>query len=284
MNDNLCIALITTASIFAGFLVAFLSSYLTSRNREYDENRRKFDALGRKLTLFRQLCGFVWSSDCLNEQRRKLKANEPAFDEEGYVKSFMHAINSLHRELMLKQYKQNPYIDYRETDLDKTKALVNRIWYDLIHENYQEVHFSHLLSCPMGISQGYFTAIRKELSFGNEFASEGMDDREFGSIAGNVECEVIEDMEVLQYKMHKPIDCDVVAIIKYTIIVFVSGIVIPLFLLWAKDCLSKIGCWNNLVLLLVMAVFLYSIVMAAKHTYSYFQKIESSKGKTNTFK
>lgn len=34
MNENLCIALITTASIFAGFLVAFLSSYLTTRNRE----------------------------------------------------------------------------------------------------------------------------------------------------------------------------------------------------------------------------------------------------------
>ena len=55
MNDNLCIALITTASIFAGFLVAFLSSYLTTRNRENDENRRAFDALGRKLTLFVQL-------------------------------------------------------------------------------------------------------------------------------------------------------------------------------------------------------------------------------------
>ena len=94
-----------------------------------------------------------------------------------------------------------------------------------------------------------------------------------------MECEVIEDMEVLQYKMLKSIDCDVVAIIKYTIIVFVSGIVIPLFLLWAKDFLSKIGCWNNLILLLVMAVFLYSIVMAAKHTYGYFQTIESSKGK-----
>ena len=284
MNDNLCIALITTASIFAGFLVALLSSYLTTRNREYDENKQKFDALGRKLTLFRQLCGFVWDSDCLNEQRRKIKANEPSFDEKGYAKSFMHAINTLHKELMLKQYKQNPYIDYREIDLDKMKALVNRIWYDLIHKNYPEIHFCHLLSCPMGISQGYFTAIRKELSFGNKFASEGMDDREFGSIAGNVECEVIEDMEVLQYKMHESIDCDVIAIIKYTIIVFVSGIVIPLFLLWAIDFLSKIGCWNNLILLLVMAVFLYSIVMAAKHTYNYFQKTESSKGKTYTFK
>lgn len=73
MNDNLCIALITTASIFAGFLVAFLSSYLTTRNREYDKNRQKFDALGRKLTLFRQLCGFIWTSDCLDEQRRKQK-------------------------------------------------------------------------------------------------------------------------------------------------------------------------------------------------------------------
>ena len=115
MNDNLCIALITTASIFAGFLVAFLSSYLTTRNREYDKNRQKFDVLGRKLTLFRQLCGFIWTSDCLNEQRRKLKANEPAFDEEGYVKSFMHAIDALHRELVLKQYRQNPYIDYTAT-------------------------------------------------------------------------------------------------------------------------------------------------------------------------
>lgn len=111
-----------------------------------------------------------------------------------------------------------------------------------------------------------------------------MDDREFGSIAGIVECEVIEDMEVLQYKMHKSIDCDVVAIVRYTIIVFVSGVVIPLFLLWAKDCLARIGCWNNLILLLVMAVFLYSIMKAAKHTYKYFQKQESSKGKTYTFK
>ena len=111
-----------------------------------------------------------------------------------------------------------------------------------------------------------------------------MDHKEFGTIAGNVECEVIEDMEVLQYKMHKSIDCDVVAIIKYTIIVFVSGIVIPLFLLWAKDFLSKIGCWNNLILFLVMAVFLYSIVMAAKHTYNYFQKQETSKGETYKFK
>ena len=284
MNDNLCIALITTASIFAGFLVAFLSSYLTTRNREYDKNRQKFDVLGRKLTLFRQLCGFIWTSDCLNEQRRKLKANEPAFDEEGYVKSFMHAIDALHRELVLKQYRQNPYIDYRDVDLDKMKALVNSIWYDLIHKNYQEIHFSHPMNCPMSISQGYFNTIRKELSFGNQFDSKGMDHKEFGTIAGNVECEVIEDMEVLQYKMHKSIDCDVVAIIKYTIIVFVSGIVIPLFLLWAKDFLSKIGCWNNLILFLVMAVFLYSIVMAAKHTYNYFQKQETSKGKTYKFK
>ena len=284
MNENLCIALITTASIFAGFLVAFLSSYLTTRNREYEERRRKFDALGRKLTLFKQLCGFVWSSNCLNEQRRKLKANEPAFDEEGNVKSFMHAIDTLHRDLLLKQYKQNPYIDYRETDLDRIKTLVNSIWYDLIHKNYQEIHFSHPLSCPMGISQGYFNTIRNELSFGNTIASEGMDDREFGSIAGNVECEVIEEMEVLQCKMHKSIDCDVVAIVKYTIIVFVSGIVIPLFLLWAKDYISKIGCWNNLITLLVIVVFLFSIVLAAKHTYSYFQKKESSKGKSYTFK
>lgn len=51
MNENLCIAIITTASIFAGFLVAFLSSYLTARNKEYDENKLKFDTLGRKLTL-----------------------------------------------------------------------------------------------------------------------------------------------------------------------------------------------------------------------------------------
>lgn len=284
MNENLCIALITTASIFAGFLVAFLSSYLTARNREYNENKRAFDVLGRKLTLFRQLCGFVWSSNCLNEQRRKLKANEPAFDEDGYVKSFMHAIDALHRDLMLKQYKQNPYIDYREADLDKMRTLVNSIWYDLVHKNYQEIHFSQPLDCPFGISQGYFTTIRKELSFGNKFASEGMDDREFGAIAGNVECEVLEDMEVLQYKMHQSIDCDVVAIVRYTIIVFISGVVIPLLLLWAKDCISKIGCWNSLILLLVMAVFLYSIVMAAKHTYKYFQKLESSKGKTYTFK
>lgn len=279
MNENLCIALITTASIFAGFLVAFLSSYLTTRNRENDENRRAFDALGRKLTLFRQLCGFVWSSNCLNEQRRKLKANEPAFEEDGYVKSFMHAIDALHKDLKLNQYKQNPYIDYREVDLDKMKTLVNSIWYDLIHKNYEEIHFSQPLDCPFGISQGYFATIRKELSFGNKFASEGMDDREFGTIAGNVECEVMEDMEVLQYKMHKSIDCDVVAIVRYTMIVFVSGVVIPLLLLWAKDCLTKIGCWNNLILLLVMAVFLYSIVMAAKHTYNYFQKQESSKVK-----
>lgn len=279
MNENLCIALITTASIFAGFLVAFLSSYLTTRNRENDENRRAFDALGRKLTLFRQLCGFVWSSNCLNEQRRKLKANEPAFEEDGYVKSFMHAIDALHRDLKLNQYKQNPYIDYREVDLDKMKTLVNSIWYDLIHKNYEEIHFSQPLDCPFGISQGYFATIRKELSFGNKFASEGMDDREFGTIAGNVECEVMEDMEVLQYKMHKSIDCDVVAIVKYTMIVFVSGVVIPLLLLWAKDCLTKIGCWNNLILLFVMSVFLYSIVMAAKHTYNYFQMQELSKVK-----
>lgn len=284
MNDNLCIALITTASIFAGFLVAFLSSYLATRTREYNENQRAFDALGRKLTLFRQLCGFVWNSNCLNEQRRKLKAYEPAFDEDGYVKSFMHAIDALHRDLMLKQYKQNPYIDYREVDLNMIKTLVNRIWYGLIHKNYQEIHFCQPLDCPIGISQGYFTTIRKELSFGNKFASEGMDDREFGSIAGNVECEVIEEMEVVQYKIHKPIDCDVVALVRYTIITFGSGVVIPLFMLWAKDCLTKIGCWNNLILLLVIAVFLYSIMMAAKHTYNYFQKQESSKGKTHTFK
>lgn len=256
---------------------------MTTRNRVYEDNRRKFDSLGRKLTLFRQLCGFVWSSNCLNEQRRKLKANEPAFDEDGYVKSFKHAIDALHRDLMLKQYKQNPYIDYRDADLDRMKILVNCIWYDLIHKNDQEIHFSHPLDCPFGISQGYFTTIRKELSFGNKFSSEGMDDREFGSIAGNVECEVIEDMEVLQYKLHKSIDCNVVAIVRYTIIVFVSGVVLPLLLLWAKDYLSKIGCWNNLILLLVMAVFLYGIVMAATHTYNYFQKKESSKGKTYTF-
>lgn len=284
MNENLCIALITTASIFAGFLVAFLSSYLTTRNREYDENKRAFDVLGRKLTLFRQLCGFVWNSDCLDEQRCKLKANEPAFDEEGYVKSFMHAIDALHRDLLLKQYKQNPYIDYRDVDLDKIKTLVNSIWYDLIHKNYQEIHFCHPLDCPLGTSQGYFNTIRKELSFGNEIASEGMDDGEFGTIAGNVECEVIEDMEVLQYKMRKSIDCDVVGIVRNTIVVFVSGIVIPLFLLWAKDYISKIGCWNNLIMLLVIAIFLYSIVLSAKHTWSFFQKQESSKGKTYTFK
>lgn len=154
----------------------------------------------------------------------------------------------------------------------------------MIHKNYQEIHFSQPLDCPFGISQGYFTSIRKELSFGNKFAGEGMDDREFGTIAGNVECEVMEDMEVLQYKMHKSIDCDVVAIVRYTIIVFVSGVVIPLLLLWAKDCISKIGCRNSLILLPVMAVFLYSIAMAAKHTYNYFHKLESSKGKTYTFK
>lgn len=163
MNENLCIALITTASIFAGFLVAFLSSYLTTRNRENDENRRAFDALGRKLTLFRQLCGFVWSSNCLNEQRRKLKANEPAFEEDGYVKSFMHAIDTLHKDLKLNQYKQNPYIDYGEVDLEKMKTLVHSIWYDLIHKNYEEIHFSQPLDCPFGISQGYFATIRKEL-------------------------------------------------------------------------------------------------------------------------
>ena len=83
MNENLCIAIITAASIFAGFLVAFLSSYLTARNKKYDENKLKFDTLGRKLTLFRQLCGFIWNSNCLNEQRGKLKANEPALDEDG---------------------------------------------------------------------------------------------------------------------------------------------------------------------------------------------------------
>ena len=114
MNENLCIAIITTASIFAGFLVAFLSSYLT-------------------------------------------------LDEDGNVKSFMHAIDALHRDLKLKQYKQNPYIDYSEEDLDRIKIFVNSIWYNLIHKNYQEVHFSQLLDCPMGISPGYFTTIRKEL-------------------------------------------------------------------------------------------------------------------------
>lgn len=284
MNENLCIALITTASIFAGFLVAFLSNYLTTRNKEYDERRLKFDALGLKLTMFRQLCGFVWSSDCLDKQKNKLKPNEPAFDEEGYVKSFMHAIDTLHRELLLKQYKQNPYIDYREFDLERMKSLVNRIWYDLIYKNHQEIHFIHSLNCPKGISKGYYTTIRKELSFGNEIASEGINDTEFGTIAGNVECEVIEEMEELQYKMRKPIDCDVVAIIKYTIIVFVSGIVIPLFMLLSKDYISMIGCWNNLIMLLVIAIFLYSIVQAAKHTYSYFQKIESTKSKTYSFK
>lgn len=279
MNENLCIAIITTASIFAGFLVAFLSNYLTARNKEYDENKQQFDTLGRKLTLFRQLCGFIWTSNCLSEQRSSLKANELALDEDGNVQSFMHAIDALHRDLKLKQYKQYPYIDYSEDDLDRIKALVNRIWYDLIHKNYKNIHFSQLLDSPIGISPGYFTTIRKELSFGNSFLAEGMDDREFGTIAGNVECEVIEDMEVLQYKMHKSIDCDVVAIIRYTIIVSISGIVVPLLLLWAKDYLQNVGCWNNLILFIVLAVFLSSIVMAAKHTYRYFQKKETSKRK-----
>ena len=196
----------------------------------------------------------------------------------------MHAIDALHRDLKLKQYKQNPYIDYSEEDLDRIKIFVNSIWYNLIHKNYQEVHFSQLLDCPMGISPGYFTTIRKELSFGNRFSDEGMDDKEFGNIAGNVECEVIEDMEVLQYEIHKPIDCDVIAIIRYTIIVSVSGIGVPLLLLWARDYFLNIGCWNNLILLIVLAVFLYSIVMAAKHTYKHFQKKESIKGKTYNFK
>ena len=66
MNENLCIAIITTASIFGGFLVAFLGSYQTTRNKEYDGDKQQFDTLGRKLTLFRQLCGFVWASNCLN--------------------------------------------------------------------------------------------------------------------------------------------------------------------------------------------------------------------------
>ena len=111
-----------------------------------------------------------------------------------------------------------------------------------------------------------------------------MDDKEFGNIAGNVECEVIEDMEVLQYEIHKSIDCDVIAIIRYTIIVSVSGIGVPLLLLWARDYFLNIGCWNKLILLIVLAVFLYSIVMAAKHTYKHFQKKESIKGKTYNFK
>lgn len=106
-----------------------------------------------------------------------------------------------------------------------------------------------------------------------------MDDKEFGNIAGNVECEVIEDMEVLQYEIHKPIDCDVIAIIRYTIIVSVSGIGVPLLLLWARDYFLNIGCWNNLILLIVLAVFLYSIVMAAKHTYKHFQKKSQLKAK-----
>lgn len=284
MNENLCIAIITTASIFAGFLVAFLSSYLTARNKEYDENKKQFDALGNKLTLFRQLCGFVWVSDCLNKERSTLKANEPAFDEDGYVKSFMHAIDALHRDLKLKQYKQNPYIDYSEDDLDKIKILVNSIWYYLIHKNVKDIHFSQLLHDPMGISPGYFATMRKELSFGNSLSDEGMDDSEFGTIAGNVECEVIEDMEVLQYKMHKRIDTNVVEIVKFTIIVSVSGIVLPLLLLCAKDCFRYVGWWNNLILLIVLVFFLYSIAMSAKHMYRYFQKKEISKGIKYNFK
>lgn len=278
MNENLCIALITTASIFAGFLVAFLSSYLTARNREYEANKRIFDDLGRKLTMFRQLCGFVYSSNCLDELWRKQKTNEPTFDENGYVKPFLHAIDALHRDLNVKQYKQNPYIDYREEDLDRMSDLVNRIWYDTIHKSYPEIRFCSPLDCPLGVSPGYFSTIRKELSFGNRFPSEGLDEIEFGTIAGNVECEVIEDMEVLQYKMHTPIDCDVVSIVRYTIVVFVAGVVVPLFLLLGKDCLLGIVCLNNLILLLIMVVFLYSIAMAAKHTYKYFQKLESFKG------
>ena len=284
MNENLCIAIITTASIFAGFLVAFLSSYLTARNKEYDENKKQFDALGRKLTLFRQLCGFVWVSNCLNEERSKLKANEPAFDEDGYVKSFMHAIDALHRDLKLKQYKQNPYIDYSEDDLDKIKTLVNSIWYNLIHKNVQDIHFSQLLHDPMGISPGYFATMRKELSFGNSLSDEGMDDSEFGTIAGNIECEVIEDMEVLQYKMHKRIDTNVVEIVKFTIIVSASGIVLPLLLLCAKDCFRDVGWWNNLILFIGFVFFLYSIAMCAKHMYRYFQKKEISKGIKYNFK
>lgn len=284
MNENLCIAIITTASIFGGFLVAFLGSYQTTRNKEYDGDKQQFDTLGRKLTLFRQLCGFVWASNCLNEQRRNLKANEPALDEDGNVKSFMHAIDAIHRDLMLKQYKQYPYIDYSKNDLDVIKTLVNTIWYNLIHKNYQNIHFCQPLDCPIGISPGYFTTIRKELSFGNSFSDEGMDELEFGTIAGNVECEVIENMEMLQYKMHSPIDCNVVAAVKYTIIVFASGIIVPLLLLWVKDYFLNVRYWDNLILLIVLGVFLYSIVMAAKHTYRYFQKKETSKWKTYNFK
>ena len=284
MNENLCIAIITTASIFAGFLVAFLSSYLTARNKEYDENKKQFDALGRKLTLFRQLCGFIWYSNCLEKQRRNIKANEPAFDEDGYVKSFMHAIDALHRDLHEKLYKQYPNIDYSKENLDVIKTLVNSIWYELIHNNIQDVHFSPLLHDPMGISPGYFATMRKELSFGNSFSDEGMDDSEFGTIAGHVECEVIEDMEALQYKMHKRIDTNVVEIVKFTIRVSASGIVVPLLLLWAKDCFRDVGWWNNLILFIVLVFFLYSIAMSAKHMYRYFQKKETTKGIKYNFK
>ena len=69
----------------------------------------------------------------------------------------MHAIDALHRDLKLKQYKQYPYIDYSEEDLDRIKTLVNSIWYDLIHKNYKDIHFCQPLDCPMGISLGYFT-------------------------------------------------------------------------------------------------------------------------------
>ena len=284
MNENLCIAIITTASIFAGFLVAFLSSYLTARNKEYDKNKQQFDILGRKLTLFRQMCGFVWYSNCLNKQRRNLKANEYPFDEDGNVKSLMHAIDALHRDLKLNLYKQYPYIDYSEDDLHRIKILVNCIWYNLIHKNYLDIHFCEPLNCPVGMSQGYFITMRKELSFGNNFSNEGIDDREFGTIAGNIECEVIEDMEDLQYKMHRPIDCDVVTIIRNTIMVFFSGIVLPLLLLWIKDYLLNIGCWKDIILLIVLSIFLYNIVMAAKHMYKYFQKKENSMGKIYNFK
>ena len=149
----------------------------------------------------------------------------------------MHAIDALHSDLKLNQYKQYPNIDYREDYLERIKILVNKIWYDLIHKNYNEIHFSQPLDSPNGTSKGYFINIRKELSFGNSFSEKGMDDKEFGTIAGDVECEVIDDMKVLQHKMRSHIDCDVVAIIRNTIMVSVSGIVVLLYL----DSVSKIS-------------------------------------------
>ena len=237
---NFFMGLITASSLLCTLTFTYIFHLSLIRRDANDKIQQQINEIGTKLTYFRQLCHYFYSSPYCMNTIIKSKYEKNKLNRDGYAFNFFEAINNLQKKLYLNAYTKDPFIEYSVDECRRYKDDANKIWFVLIdeHNSAQVMYDVDLKNEEILMEDTYIEKIVNELSPYKKV--DKLNYISLGEMAGEVEISVVDNMLSLYSRKIS----DNRGLVYVLGIIFFIGTIIPLF--------AMVFNWNNFVLIITL--------------------------------